>query len=98
LRTGERVAEPALTEQKQIMLGHYRDMRAHFGEDAGLRLARKHIAWYSRGLPGSAEFRATINQLGDSAAVEQLIDRFYDPLIERGVTVERDTAPQALAA
>ena len=33
-------------------------MLAHFGIDAGLRLARKHVAWYSRGLPGSAEFRA----------------------------------------
>jgi tRNA-dihydrouridine synthase B len=98
LRTGERLPEPALAEQKQIMLGHYRDMRAHFGEDAGLRLARKHIAWYSRGLPGSAEFRATVNQLGDSTAVEQLIDRFYDPLIERGVAIEREMAPQALAA
>jgi tRNA-dihydrouridine synthase B len=33
-------------------------MLDQFGRDAGVRLARKHLSWYSRGLPGSAEFRA----------------------------------------
>ena len=44
--------------RRRIMLEHYHAMLAHFGTDAGLRLARKHLSWYSRGLPGSAEFRA----------------------------------------
>jgi tRNA-dihydrouridine synthase B len=51
-------------------------------------MARKHIAWYSRGLPGSAEFRAAVNTLEAPAAVEALIDRFYGPLIERGAWQE----------
>jgi tRNA-dihydrouridine synthase B len=66
------------------MIAHYRAMRAHFGEEPGLRLARKHLAWYSAGLPGSAAFRATVTRLADATSVERLIDAFYDPLIEDG--------------
>ncbi|CAH2599280.1 putative tRNA-dihydrouridine synthase [Rhodovastum atsumiense] len=86
LQTGQRRPEPSLAEQKRIMLEHYHAILAHFGTEAGVRLARKHLSWYSRGLPGSAEFRSTVNRLPDAAAVEALIGRFYDPLIARGVT------------
>src|SRR3954468_12063713 len=101
LRSGMRMPEPSLVQQKAILLGHYQAMLDQFGTGPGVRLARKHLSWYSRGLPGSAEFRATMNRLPDAASVLALIDRFYDPLIARGVTrrieAERD-APQAEAA
>lgn len=84
LRTGRRHAEPSLEQQKQLILRHYDGMLTHFGRDAGLRLARKHVSWYSRGLVGSAEFRSTVTRLPDSDAVIALIHRFFDPLIERG--------------
>jgi nifR3 family TIM-barrel protein len=84
LRTGERLPDPPLVRQMEILLSHYNSMLEHFGADAGLRLARKHVSWYSRGLPGSAEFRATMNRLAEVPAVLELIDRFYDPLIARG--------------
>ena len=45
-------------------------MLSHFGTEAGVRLARKHVSWYSRGLPGSADFRATVTRLADAAAVD----------------------------
>ena len=86
LRTGQRRPDPSLARQKDLILWHYEAMLAHFGNDAGLRLARKHISWYSRGLTGSAEFRATVTRLPDSDAVIELIHRFFDPLIERGAT------------
>ncbi|HET9019585.1 MAG TPA: tRNA-dihydrouridine synthase, partial [Acetobacteraceae bacterium] len=94
LRTGERLPDPPLAEQKRIMLGHYDAVLAHYGQEAGLRLARKHLAWYSRGLPGSAEFRAVVNRLHAVPDVLDLIDRFYDPLIARGVMagVSREAA------
>ena len=85
LRTGARLPEPALARQKAILLEHYAAVLLHFGTDAGVRLARKHLAWYSRGLPGSAEFRATLNRLAEVPAVLRMIDAFYDPLIARGV-------------
>jgi nifR3 family TIM-barrel protein len=94
LLTGERQAEPTLAQQKATMLEHYDAMLRHFGEDAGVRVARKHLSWYSRGLFGSTEFRAAVNKLSSRAAVEALIDAFFDPLIDR----DAPRAPEALAA
>ena len=84
LRTGTRLPDPTLAMQKDILITHYNSMLAHCGTEAGLRLARKHVAWYSRGLPGSAEFRATVMRLAEAPAVLRLIDAFYDPLIDAG--------------
>jgi tRNA-dihydrouridine synthase B len=101
LRTGKRLPEPSLASQKSTLLGHYSCMLSQFGKGPGVRLARKHLSWYSRGLPGSAEFRATMNRLPDAESVLALIDRFYDPLIARGVVrtaAERDDTLAAEAA
>jgi tRNA-dihydrouridine synthase B len=96
LTTGEVVASPSLAAQKEILVQHYAAIRAHFGEQAGMRLARKHIAWYSHGLRGSAAFRAAMNRLDDAQAVLSLIDEFFDPLIEQGFVRQDDEL--ALAA
>jgi tRNA-dihydrouridine synthase B len=90
LRTGARIPEPDLAAQKAIMLRHYAAMQSHFGTEPGMRLARKHLSWYSRGLPGSAEFRATVMRLPEVPAVLAQIDRFYDPLIARGARRVRE--------
>ncbi|MBV9756107.1 MAG: tRNA-dihydrouridine synthase, partial [Alphaproteobacteria bacterium] len=86
LCTGRRRNTPSLAWQKRVLLRHYDAMLAHYGHDAGLRAARKHVSWYTRGLPGSAEFRARVNRLDSAPAVVRLVDAFYDPLIARGVT------------
>jgi tRNA-dihydrouridine synthase B len=86
LRTGVRLPEPALARQKAIVLGHYRSMLDQFGRSAGVRLARKHLSWYSSGLPGSAEFSARMTRLPEAEQVFAALDAFYDPLIERGVS------------
>jgi tRNA-dihydrouridine synthase B len=86
LTTGLRLPDPDLARQKAIILSHYNTMLDQFGRSAGVRLARKHLSWYSRGLPGSAEFRAGMNRLADAEAVFAALDGFYDPLIERGVS------------
>jgi nifR3 family TIM-barrel protein len=87
LRTGMPAGDPPLAVQKDIVLSHYHSILSHFGTEAGLRLARKHLSWYSRGLPGSAEFRAVVNAMTEVAAVLVLIDRLYDPLIARGAVL-----------
>lgn len=89
LATGVLPEEPDLATQKAVLLEHYRDMMEHHGRDTGVRLARKHVAWYSKGLPGSAEFRVQVNQVPDAEAVEALIHAFYDPLVEHGVAAAR---------
>ena len=98
LSTGETTPEPCLAMQQQILLAHYDEMLEHFGRDPGMRLARKHVAWYSRGLPGSAEFRANIMRLIDADAVIALIRRFYAPLIEAGLQRTFAHESEALAA
>ena len=98
LRTATRLPEPPLARQKAVLQRHYGAMLSRFGHDAGVRLARKHVSWYSRGLPGSAEFRAGVNRLADAPAVLRLIDAFYDPLIARGMVRRPPQREDALAA
>ncbi|HKM70670.1 MAG TPA: tRNA dihydrouridine synthase DusB [Stellaceae bacterium] len=83
LRSRRRIPDPPLGVQLQIVLGHYEDMLAHYGSEVGSRIARKHIAWYSKGLPGSAEFRAAVNQTIDVDRIKDLIRSFYEPLLAR---------------
>jgi tRNA-dihydrouridine synthase B len=83
LATGERRADPELAEQLAIVLEHLEAILVHYGSDTGVRLARKHVAWYSKGLPGSAEFRSEINRLSDPASVRRAIVGFYEPLLEK---------------
>jgi tRNA-dihydrouridine synthase B len=83
LRTGERKPDPPLARQLQIVLEHYEATLAHYGRETGVRMARKHLAWYSKGLPGSAEFRAEINRQDEPERVRDLLRAFYSPQIDR---------------
>jgi tRNA-dihydrouridine synthase B len=83
LKSRRRVSDPSLASQYQTLAAHYDAMLEHYGIDVGVKIARKHLGWYSKGLPGSAEFRAAVNQSADSGVVRALIRRFYEPLIER---------------
>jgi tRNA-dihydrouridine synthase B len=83
LRLGEAPADPPLIEQFRIVLEHYEAMLLHYGAEIGMRIARKHLGWYSKGLPGSAEFRSAANGARSPDEAKGLIRRFYEPLIER---------------
>jgi nifR3 family TIM-barrel protein len=99
LATGIPQREPSLAEQKQTLLEHYEAMLTHCGNEAGVRVARKHVSWYSRGLFGSAEFRSAVNRTPTAAGVRALIDAFYDPLIAAGATRAAATPePEPMAA
>jgi tRNA-dihydrouridine synthase B len=84
LKRGRRLLNPPIAEQLEIVLSHYEDMLEHYGTAVGVRIARKHIGWYSKGLPGSAEFRAAVNETSDPTRVRMLVRTFYEPLITRG--------------
>jgi tRNA-dihydrouridine synthase B len=83
LRNRRRVPDPPLAAQIEIVCGHYDDMLSHYGTAVGLRIARKHLGWYSKGLPGSAEFRAAVNRTEEVPRVKELLRGFYEPLMER---------------
>ena len=83
LRTGQALPDPPLAAQLDMILHHYEDMLSHYGSEPGMRIARKHIGWYSKGLPESGEFRAAVNRIGSPAAAVEAIRAFYRPLLER---------------
>jgi tRNA-dihydrouridine synthase B len=82
LKKRARIPDPPLRVQLGILLDHYEEMLAHYGKEVGSRIARKHVAWYSKGLPGSAEFRAAVNGTVDVGRVRGLIRSFYERLLE----------------
>jgi tRNA-dihydrouridine synthase B len=82
-RTGEALPDPDIGEQYAVMTGHYRAMLDHYGRDTGVKIARKHLGWYTKGLPGSAEFRNFVNFIADADQVLGELERFYTPFLLR---------------
>jgi tRNA-dihydrouridine synthase B len=82
LRGGRRVPDPAIDRQHAILRRHYTDMIAHYGEVGGVRMARKHVGWYTKGLTNSAEFRSRINRIADPREALEAIDAFYGAIME----------------
>lgn len=77
LNTGERLEKPDVKIQYEVIVKHYHAMLEHYGESTAVKIARKHLGWYIKGFPGSAEFRAKINMQTDSKKSLKLIDEFY---------------------
>jgi len=71
--------DPSLDEQLETMLEQYEEMLALYGTHTGVNLARKHIGWYTKGLPGSAELRNKVNQQDDPTVVVAMLRDFYSP-------------------
>jgi tRNA-dihydrouridine synthase B len=88
LETGERLPDPDIAEQYAVIIEHYRAMLDHYDHMTGVNMARKHIGWYTKGLPGSAEFRNAVNQVPDAETVLAMLERFYAPFIAGDVPVE----------
>ena len=77
LERGERLPDPPLAQQFAVISEHYEDMLSLYGKHAGVSNARKHLGWYTRGLPGSAELRNRINAEEDPARVRAMLAAFY---------------------
>ncbi len=80
---GGRVPDPSLDEQYRLIAVHYEAMLDHYGIVTGVNMARKHLGWYTRGLPGSAEFRNHVNQEPDPARVRAMLAQFYALWLDR---------------
>jgi tRNA-dihydrouridine synthase B len=83
LGAGGQRPEPSLDEQLAAMLEQFGEMLALYGTHTGVNLARKHIGWYTKGLPGSAELRNRVNQQDDPAVVVAMLQEFYAPWLAR---------------
>ncbi|MEN8166198.1 MAG: tRNA dihydrouridine synthase DusB [Pseudomonadota bacterium] len=84
LNTGEKLSEPSIEWVKTVLLGHLRQLYDFYGEYQGVRIARKHIAWYSKGHPDGAEFRNKINSSETADAQRRQIQRFFERQVNRG--------------
>ncbi len=82
LATGERLAPPPVSEVRDTLLQHLDNLYAFYGEHTGVRVARKHISWYSKGLVGGAAFRHSVNRAATVAEQLALTRAFFDAQIE----------------
>jgi tRNA-dihydrouridine synthase B len=83
LSTGAHLPPPRLTEIHDVLLEHLEELYDFYGVDAGLRVARKHISWYTKGLAGSAAFRQHMNRLSGVAEQRRAVGEFFLRLAER---------------
>ena len=83
LRYHRKIPAPPLSAQCAVLLRHYEGLLSHYGRTVGVRVARKHIAWYCKGLPGETEFRSRVNRMDDASSVIHEIKQFYLPLADR---------------
>jgi len=81
LQTGEKLPSPTLIEQKDIITNHLNHIMSHHGEHTGMMICKKHIGWYSKGLPESASFRLTAMQTTKYTDLENLIEDFFSKCI-----------------
>jgi tRNA-dihydrouridine synthase B len=100
LKTGENLPPPRVDEIHRVMLAHIEDLYGFYGIERGLRVARKHISWYTKGLVGSASFRHAMNQLETVAEQRAAIDQFFASLGHTGerLVYDVDEAGDELAA
>jgi tRNA-dihydrouridine synthase B len=80
LETGTYLPPPEVAEIHRVLIGHLHDLYRFYGEYTGLRMARKHISWYTKGLVGSASFRHAMNQLPSVAEQLSAVDQFFSEL------------------
>ena len=83
LTTGTNMLPPTVEEIHSVMLEHLHDLYAFYGELTGMRVARKHISWYTKGLVGSAAFRHHMNSLETTELQLQAISDFFEELKNR---------------
>ena len=74
---------PGIDEQLSILLEQYEAMLSLYGADAGVKIARKHLGWYTKGLTGSAEFRNRVNTIDDGRVVMAMLREFYAPFLQQ---------------
>ena len=98
LKTDTHLLPPTVEEIHTVMLEHINDLYGFYGDIAGMRVARKHISWYTKGLAGSASFRHNMNTLQTIELQQAAINDFFAELKtknERLVYAEVEPEPES---
>ena len=102
LETGTHLPEPEVLEIHNVLLQHLADLYQFYGEYSGVRMARKHISWYTKGLTGSASFRHRMNQLETTQEQLDAVNYFFFQLLAHAphltYEVQNESAKTELAA
>ena len=83
LNTGEYLPEPTVAEIRDIMLGHLDNLYAFYGEFTGVRVARKHISWYSKGQSHGGAFRQAVCRVNTIDEQLQMTHEFFERLLDK---------------
>jgi tRNA-dihydrouridine synthase B len=83
LESGQKLPPPEVSEVRRLLLDHVNELHAFYGEPSGVRLARKHVCWYTRELAGSVAFRQSMNRLETASEQMAAVDAFFAQLAER---------------
>ncbi len=81
LATGTLLPAPDAQEMRALIIEHLADHYEFYGEQLGVRIARKHLGWYTAALPGGADFRRCINATETVAAQLTAVERYFDALV-----------------
>lgn len=84
LKTGEHLAAPDIQEVKDVLLGHLAELYQFYGEYSGCRIARKHIAWYTKGLRSSNEFRQNMYKVESTVDQARVVEAYFEQLLDLG--------------
>ena len=84
LGTGQHLAAPNIQEVKDVLLGHLSELYEFYGEYSGCRISRKHIAWYTKGLRSSNEFRQNMYKVESTADQYKVVEAYFDDLLAQG--------------
>ncbi len=84
LQTGEHLVAPEIQEVKDVLLGHLSELYQFYGEYSGCRIARKHIAWYTKGLRSSNEFRQSMYKVENTADQAKVVEAYFNHLLSEG--------------
>jgi tRNA-dihydrouridine synthase B len=99
LETGGKLPPPEVAEIREVMVEHLHELYSFYGLERGVRVARKHIGWYTKGLRNSAMFRARMNTLESAESQLEAVAQFFEGLMSVSRELEYDDEEEvALAA
>lgn len=70
--------EPSISEQLDIVMNHFDMVLQFYGEEAGIRIFRKHFCCYSKGMKNATDFRSEVNLLENPDQIRRVVSSFYD--------------------
>src|SRR5262249_38540754 len=81
LSTGETLPAPLVSEIHAVLIAHLHDLYSFYGAERGVKVARKHISWYTKRLAGSASFPHRMSQLERCEEQLAAVNGFFEPLV-----------------